>query len=193
MLPIQPLFEIVKLHTFKTLPPWKNTASLQHPIIQFVLFCCTQSCCTIFKFENPAEGFNQHKTTFPRDPGSPNLRMVSWNLNTFRFVSVIGDPEGSSSDVRWLGSLGLPNFVPRHQGDSWMYPAPNVPWKMGHPYISPISGGYLWVTIPKNPYRTQYINSMGTLLGVHPILDKYHPKLLMLHQTYGEYHLRSIN
>ena len=29
---------------------------------------------------------------FPRDPGSPNLRMVSWNLNTTRFVSVIGHP-----------------------------------------------------------------------------------------------------
>ena len=29
-----------------------------------------------------------------RDPGSPKLRMVSWNLNTItmRFVSVIGHP-----------------------------------------------------------------------------------------------------
>ena len=26
-----------------------------------------------------------------RDPGSPNLRMVSWNLNTIRFVSVMKD------------------------------------------------------------------------------------------------------
>ncbi len=26
----------------------------------------------------------------PRDPGSPNLRMVSWHLNTLRFVSVMG-------------------------------------------------------------------------------------------------------
>ena len=29
---------------------------------------------------------------FYRDPGSPKLRMVSWNLNTIRFVSVIGHP-----------------------------------------------------------------------------------------------------
>ena len=35
---------------------------------------------------------------YPRDPGSPNLRMVSWNLNTLRFVSVIVHPESSSSD-----------------------------------------------------------------------------------------------
>ena len=37
---------------------------------------------------------------FPRDPGSPKLRMVSWNLNTFRF----GDDytRQSSFDVRWL-------------------------------------------------------------------------------------------
>ena len=36
----------------------------------------------------------------PRDPGSPNLRMVSWNLNTLLFG---GDctPRTSSSDVRW--------------------------------------------------------------------------------------------
>ena len=29
--------------------------------------------------------------TYPRDPGSPKLRMVSWNLNTIRFVEVIMD------------------------------------------------------------------------------------------------------
>ena len=34
----------------------------------------------------------------PRDPGSPKLRMVSWNLNTLRFVSVIGHPNHSSAE-----------------------------------------------------------------------------------------------
>ena len=29
----------------------------------------------------------------PRDPGSPKLRMVSWNLDTIRFVSVVGHPQ----------------------------------------------------------------------------------------------------
>ena len=36
--------------------------------------------------------------TFPRDPGSPKLILVSWNLNTLRFVSVIVHPNRSSSD-----------------------------------------------------------------------------------------------
>ena len=35
---------------------------------------------------------NTHINTYPRDPGSPKLRMVSWNLNTMRFVEVIGHP-----------------------------------------------------------------------------------------------------
>ena len=32
------------------------------------------------------------RISIPKDPGSPNLRMVSWNLNTLRFVEVIGHP-----------------------------------------------------------------------------------------------------
>ena len=35
---------------------------------------------------------------YPRDPGSPKLRMVSWNVNTMHFVSVIGHPGASSSE-----------------------------------------------------------------------------------------------
>ena len=44
-------------------------------------------------------------------------------------------------------------------GDSWMYP-----------YQRNISlySGCLWVIIPKNPYIS--ISTMGTLLGVHPIV-----------------------
>ena len=41
------------------------------------------------------------------------------------------------------------SFFSLHSGDSWMYPYQRTP--MGNPYISPIS-------------------TMGTLLGVHPIV-----------------------
>ena len=41
----------------------------------------------------------------PRDPGSPNLRMGAWNLNTMRFVSVIGDPK--------THPLTFGNWIPR--------------------------------------------------------------------------------
>ena len=36
----------------------------------------------------------------PRDPGTPKLGMVSWNLNTMHFVSVMKDTPCSSTDVR---------------------------------------------------------------------------------------------
>jgi len=39
----------------------------------------------------------------PRDPGSPKLRMVSWNLNTLRFG---GDDTPQSSSDKVIGSLG---------------------------------------------------------------------------------------
>ena len=40
---------------------------------------------------------------------------------------------------------------------------------MGHPYISPISRGYLWVSHPQESLENT-TNTMGTLLGVHPIV-----------------------
>ena len=39
-----------------------------------------------------------------RDPGSPKLRMVSWNLNTWRFE---GDCTPQSSSDKVIGSLGF--------------------------------------------------------------------------------------
>ena len=42
----------------------------------------------------------------PRDPGSPKLRMVSWNLNTWRFG---GDCTPQSSSNKVIGSQG--NFI----------------------------------------------------------------------------------
>ena len=41
---------------------------------------------------------------FPRDPGSPKLRMVSWSLNALRFG---GDYTPQSSSDKVIGSLGL--------------------------------------------------------------------------------------
>ena len=49
-------------------------------------------------------GFWMMINTFPRDPGSPNLRMVSWNLNTWRFG---GDYTPQSTSDKVIGSLGL--------------------------------------------------------------------------------------
>ncbi len=69
---------------------WPFTLSLLPHFLHHAGFCCTN-------FE---------------DPGSPKLRMVSWNLNTLRFISVIGHPNRSSSDVRWITiSLGSGNFL----------------------------------------------------------------------------------
>ncbi len=48
-----------------------------------------------------------------------------------------------------------------------MYPYQRTP--MGNPYISPISRGYLWVSYPQESLENT-INTMGTLLGVHPIV-----------------------
>ena len=50
----------------------------------------------------------------PRDPGSPNLRMVSWSLNTLGFVSVTVHPKPSSSDVRRLDPLNHPKKVTKN-------------------------------------------------------------------------------
>ena len=55
-------------------------------------------------------------------------------------------------------------------GDSWMYPYQRTP--MGNPNISPIYPyivGVYGLLSPKNPYISP-ISTMGTLLGVHPIV-----------------------
>ena len=53
--------------------------------------------------------------TFSRDPGSPNLRMVSWNLNTLRFVWVIVHPKTHPLTFGEPGSLGFLNI-----GNCWI-------------------------------------------------------------------------
>ena len=54
-------------------------------------------------------------------------------------------------------------------GDSWMYPYQRTP--MGHPYISHIYSGYLWVSYPQESLleHNKYHGSTRTL-GVHPIV-----------------------
>ena len=54
---------------------------------------------------------------FPRDPGSPYLRMVSWNLNTLRFG---GDFTPQSSSHKVIGSLGFWNG-PFLRGHSFIF------------------------------------------------------------------------
>jgi len=39
-----------------------------------------------------------YEESSPRDPGSPKLRMVSWNLNTMRF----GGDEGHPKVINYL-------------------------------------------------------------------------------------------
>ena len=48
-------------------------------------------------------------------------------------------------------------------GDSWIYPYQRTP--MGNPYISPISRGYLWIKIPKNPKVEHQLNTMVAHVG----------------------------
>ena len=80
------------------MPPfWGNTAliiMLVNPLIRPYLLGGMALGGTIrfpwhcWWFRNPA-----NQLIVPRDPGSPNLRMVSWNRkNTLRFVSVILHP-----------------------------------------------------------------------------------------------------
>ena len=51
-------------------------------------------------------------------------------------------------------------------GDSWMYPYQRTP--MENPHIGPVE----WVFMGYNPQESleNTINTMGTLLGVHPIV-----------------------
>ena len=51
-------------------------------------------------------------------------------------------------------------------GDGWMYPYQRTP--MGNPYISPI----YWVFMGYSPQESleNTINTIGTLLGVHPTI-----------------------
>ena len=53
----------------------------------------------------------------------------------------------------FVGSIVIP-----FSGDSWMYPYQRTP--MGNPYISPITRGYLWAIIPKNPKVEHQLNIM---------------------------------
>ena len=71
-------------------------------------------------------------------------------------------------EISWTLSLDLLKvmFV---SGDSWMYPYQRTP--IGNPNISPIACGYLWVLVfyPQESLENT-IDTMGTLLGVHPIV-----------------------
>ena len=53
-------------------------------------------------------------------------------------------------------------------GDSWMYPYQRTP--IGNPYINPIYSGYLYMGYNPQESLENTINTMGTLLGVHPIV-----------------------
>ena len=64
-------------------------------------------------------------------------------------------PQSLSEDGRddgWMDSFPTFTDAMVFSRDSRMgAPDPNIPRKMGNPYISPITRGYLWVLIPKNP------------------------------------------
>ena len=68
---------------------------------------------------------------------------------------------------RWISFWGPTYFQGRKcSGDSWMYPYQRT--LIGNPYISPI----YWVFMGCNPQESleNTINTLGTLLGVHPIV-----------------------
>ena len=59
--------------------------------------------------------------------------------------------------------------VDQFSRDNEVYPGPNVPRHGKSRTINPISRGYLWVSYPQESLENT-INTMGTLLGVHPIV-----------------------
>ena len=74
---------------------------INHPFWDTIIFGNTQIFKPIFHEISctvPRPSYPGCLPSFPRDPGSPNLRMVSWNLNTMRFE---GDwtPQSSSENM----------------------------------------------------------------------------------------------
>ena len=61
-------------------------------------------------------------------------------------------------------------------------PIPTHP-VMGNPNVSPIARGYLWIFMGYSPQESleNTINTMGTLLGVHPIV----PWMAKVYEVYG--------
>ena len=74
----------------------------------------------MFYFVQPSSAnLSQSKSyiLFPKDPGSPFLRMVSCNLNTGPCISEVKKftPQSSSTDVRWARICRGPGWKKNHQ------------------------------------------------------------------------------
>ena len=99
-----------------------------------------------------------------RNPAPSEICETPWNI-CLKFQTYI------SSTAANAGCLPI-NSIIRGELD---VPLPTYPYgkSLYKPYIS-LYSGCLWVIIPKNPYISP-ISTMGTLLGVHPIVPWYHP------------------
>ena len=141
------------------------------------------------------------KTRAPRDPGSPNLRMVSWNINTMRFG---GDwtPQSSAENItgclghyKPIKKVGLivinnkssqnPPYQTQHFFPHLAHPCQTVPaaerlstfsesiqWL----FLVPLKGGR-WHIIPQLAVHTTYIPLIYCLLGGYIIPTTYYQNL----------------
>ena len=81
------------------------------------------------------------------------------NLSPARSLA-FQDPLSSFGKATQIINQGIVGCTPTH-----------VPlWEILISPIISLYSGCLWVIIPKNPYKSPINNSMGTQLGVHPIV-----------------------
>ncbi len=127
---------------------------------------------------------------FPRDPGSPYLRMVSWNLNTLLFG---GDFTPQSSSDKVIGSLGFWNghffrghlFIFRGVEKTKCIQLQFETWKTRKPLIS---STLLMCTRVRNSSFSEIVEvrQKGAWHNVHlPIPENQHKHMIM---CFPEYH-----
>ncbi len=116
--------------------------------------------CLKFCTADPDEGWNPHdlrRVLFKNPTGGPVPDFWTINSRSWMIESQMSSDQNLwHSIILVSGTVGCtPTNVP-------LWEIPNKP------YIS-LYSGCLWVIIPKNPSISP-INTMGTLLGVHPIV-----------------------
>ena len=107
----------------------------------FILYLETPICCCFLPIRD---------TSFTQ---------IAWDFKSF--VSVFVGDATQVPPVTWDRI---------NHGDSWMYPRSQrgpPEWEIRKK--TTLNSGYLWVIILKNPYKNT-INTISTLLGVHPIV-----------------------
>ena len=74
----------------------------------------------------------------PSDPGSPKLRMVSWNLNTKSVPAIIKDTNMTTGDlvyIPYMESIWDRHFL-KLGSSAWLYPS-CITWNQHYPPLVP--------------------------------------------------------